>query len=322
MREMSIDRSGPQPLVTVGIPTYNRPEGLARTLECITGQTYGDLEIIVSDNCSPDSEVGMVVRAFQQRDDPIQYFRHPKNRGGLFNFRFVLERAAGEYFMWAADDDEWAKSYIETCLKALANGGGCSAFTSFLIKNRARNTVIESPLPMLSPTNSTFDNAYSYLNHMTPHYIYGLHKTWSVLFVLDDHWFDWYDCYFTLRLILDGGVVSILGQYLYVAGIDELERPPKPFEARADRVYTYHPFYLKCAQQVLRSAKLSGWQKTQLLLALTAFTAHAFCENEDMKRPLQVSMVATAMRVVNLPRRCTRRGLRIARELWPRSQHS
>lgn len=29
-----------EPLVNVGIPTYNRPEGLRRALECITGQTY------------------------------------------------------------------------------------------------------------------------------------------------------------------------------------------------------------------------------------------------------------------------------------------
>ncbi|MBK7374561.1 MAG: glycosyltransferase [Chitinophagaceae bacterium] len=45
------------PLVTVGIPTYNRPGGLERTLACITVQTYANLEIIVSDNCSADPRV-------------------------------------------------------------------------------------------------------------------------------------------------------------------------------------------------------------------------------------------------------------------------
>ena len=40
------------PLVTVGIPTYNRPKGLERTLQCILNQTYANLEIIISDNCS------------------------------------------------------------------------------------------------------------------------------------------------------------------------------------------------------------------------------------------------------------------------------
>ena len=50
------------PLVTVGIPTYNRPEGLERTLACITQQTYPNLEIIISDNCSPGPEVGEVIK--------------------------------------------------------------------------------------------------------------------------------------------------------------------------------------------------------------------------------------------------------------------
>jgi len=33
------------PLISVGIPTYNRPEGLERTLQQITSQTYKNLEI-------------------------------------------------------------------------------------------------------------------------------------------------------------------------------------------------------------------------------------------------------------------------------------
>ena len=45
------------PMVTVGIPTFNRPEGLERTLACITKQTYTNLEIIVSDNCSMPANI-------------------------------------------------------------------------------------------------------------------------------------------------------------------------------------------------------------------------------------------------------------------------
>lgn len=107
------------PLVSVGIPTYNRPEGLRRTLECITGQTYQNLEIIVSDNCSPGPETERVVREFMEKDSRIQYFKQEENKGPTFNFRFVLEKATGEYFMWAADDDDWDPTYVEKCVNAL-----------------------------------------------------------------------------------------------------------------------------------------------------------------------------------------------------------
>ena len=108
-----------EPLVSVGIPTYNRSEGLRRTLECITGQTYQNLEIIVSDNCSPMSETEAVVKEFIAKDCRIQYYRQEENRGPGFNFGFVLEKATGEYFLWAADDDIHEREFIRILVDPL-----------------------------------------------------------------------------------------------------------------------------------------------------------------------------------------------------------
>ena len=110
------------PLVSVGIPTYNRPDGLRRTLDCITSQTYKNLEIIVSDNCSPGSETETVVREFMAMDSRILYYRQGVNRGSTFNFEFVREKATGEFFMWAADDDEWDQDYISELEKLHRTG--------------------------------------------------------------------------------------------------------------------------------------------------------------------------------------------------------
>ena len=110
-----------EPLVSVGIPTYNRPDGLRRTLECITGQTYKNLEIIVSDNCSPGTEIEEVVREFMARDSRIQYYRQGENKGPMFNFNFVLEKATGEYFLWAADDDIHERDFISSLADPLEN---------------------------------------------------------------------------------------------------------------------------------------------------------------------------------------------------------
>ena len=109
------------PLISVGIPTYNRPDGLHRTLECITRQTYQNLEIIISDNCSPSNFTERVVQEFKRNDARIRSFRQKKNHGSMFNFKFVLEKATGEFFMWAADDDEWEPDFIEKCSVPLQN---------------------------------------------------------------------------------------------------------------------------------------------------------------------------------------------------------
>jgi glycosyltransferase involved in cell wall biosynthesis len=117
----SQDISTVEPLVSVGIPTFNRPQGLRRTLECITQQTYKNLEIIVSDNCSSGSETNAVIQGFMKNDKRIQYFHQESNKGITFNFQFVLQKATGDYFMWAADDDEWKETFIEKCLKEFLN---------------------------------------------------------------------------------------------------------------------------------------------------------------------------------------------------------
>ena len=105
-----------QPLVSIGIPTYNRPETLKRTLEGITQQTYRNLEIIVSDNNSSSSETEKIVREFMEVDKRIKYFRQQHNIGMFYNFRFVFQASRGEYFSWAADDDDRSLDFIESCI--------------------------------------------------------------------------------------------------------------------------------------------------------------------------------------------------------------
>ena len=172
------------PLVSVGIPTYNRPEGLRRTLECITRQTYSNLEIIVSDNDSPDRETEVVVREFMAKDSRIKYYRQEENKGITFNFKFVLELATGEYFMWAADDDVWKLSFISCLVEALEiNSDAVLAFCRHDIYHENRHTGhIESTkdnwseITTLSLYNRLF-YTYSSLSRISSIrcvYIYGL----------------------------------------------------------------------------------------------------------------------------------------------------
>ena len=107
------------PLVTVGIPTYNRPEGLERTLACITSQTYTNLEIIISDNCSSEPGVLPVIKKYSSNDKRVSYYIQEKNLSLVPNFQFLLDKATGNYFMWAADDDQWDVNFIDVCVRAM-----------------------------------------------------------------------------------------------------------------------------------------------------------------------------------------------------------
>ena len=92
------------PLVSIGIPTYNRSAGVCRTLMSLWAQEYPNLEIIISDNCSTDNTEDVIGVISKNRPE-IKYFRQQSNLGMIKNFEFVLRQAKGKYFMWVADDD-------------------------------------------------------------------------------------------------------------------------------------------------------------------------------------------------------------------------
>ena len=129
---LSPDVMNDMPLVSVGIPTYNRPDGLRNCLDAIIKQTYRNLEIIVSDNATPNNRTENVVREFTQIDSRVKYFRQNENKGAIYNFQFVLDKSTGDYFMWAADDDYRAPTYVESLLGELLRCPDCSiAFCDF-----------------------------------------------------------------------------------------------------------------------------------------------------------------------------------------------
>jgi glycosyltransferase involved in cell wall biosynthesis len=105
-----------QLLVTIAIPTYNRADSyLPQALKSAVKQTYQNIEIIVSDNCSTDN-TGIVVKSFT--DPRIRYFRQAINIKANDNFNFLLKEAKGCYFLLLHDDDMIDSDFIETCLKA------------------------------------------------------------------------------------------------------------------------------------------------------------------------------------------------------------
>ena len=58
---------------------------------------------------------------YAKRDKKIKYIRQKENMGATNNFKFVLEQATGEYFMWAACDDRWAAKFISHLMSILEN---------------------------------------------------------------------------------------------------------------------------------------------------------------------------------------------------------
>lgn len=102
------------PLITIGIPTYNRADGyLADALESALAQTYPHFEIVVSDNASTDHTEDLVKG---YKDPRIRYIKHPENVGFKNNFNSCIENARGDYFLLLCDDDLIDPDLLEVCM--------------------------------------------------------------------------------------------------------------------------------------------------------------------------------------------------------------
>lgn len=254
-------------VVSIGIPTYNRPVGLRRTLDCMLAQTYGALEILVSDNASPDEEVAKVCREYAERDLRIRVFRQSNGLGIVGNFQFVLAAATGTYFMWAADDDEWEPNFVEACVGQLEQGA-ITAMTASILHLRQTGEKLHQLAPRLNLEMSRYAASVAFLMRPYPSMMYGVHRRAEILDCLDDpRWFDYYDCYFVLKLLLRGPAV-VLPQALFVAGVDAPQYVIKPM----GKILRFAPFFnaLMAALDAAALSTTERWRLKALALLTTA----------------------------------------------------
>jgi glycosyltransferase involved in cell wall biosynthesis len=99
--------------VSILIPVFNRETVLRETIECALNQTYEDIEICISDNCSTDSS-WQIIESFSRANSKIKCLRQASNIGPARNWLACTEMATGIYSKILFSDDlitrDWIKS--------------------------------------------------------------------------------------------------------------------------------------------------------------------------------------------------------------------
>jgi glycosyltransferase involved in cell wall biosynthesis len=133
--------------LSILIPTYNRAQKLIRMLENIETEIARSdaanfLEVIVSDNASPD-ETKIAVEEFIPNGYKIRYFRQDVNVGFDRNIKFLYEQAKGDYVWYVSDDD----ILLPGAMQEVVNG----------LKETNPDVLLFSFEQPLGSTNRTFD---------------------------------------------------------------------------------------------------------------------------------------------------------------------
>ncbi|KNF09651.1 glycosyltransferases involved in cell wall biogenesis [Gottschalkia purinilytica] len=110
-----------EPLVTIGVTTYNCEKYLTVCLDSILKQTYKNIEILIVDDCSTDNTINIINRYKENHKNVISIY-HDKNSGGASKgINEIIRNSNGKYFQWIACDDSLQPQAIETFVKFMEN---------------------------------------------------------------------------------------------------------------------------------------------------------------------------------------------------------
>lgn len=137
--------------VTVGVVVFNGALTLRRAVESILNQSYRGFVIHISDDASTDTtaEVG---RSLAAEHSTVVFTQQSRNLGPANNFRFLLERANTEYFMWLAADDYLEPTYLARTITILDADPALVACVSRVrfVKPDGSSRLAEGTYPLLT----------------------------------------------------------------------------------------------------------------------------------------------------------------------------
>lgn len=137
-----------QPLVSVVIPTYKRPDVLPRSINSVLNQSYDNYEIIVVDDNNPEWEERKETNSIMQQyadNSKVIYIQHPYNKNGSAARNTGFRASNGKYIMFLDDDDEFTRDKIYQQVYCLENKdktwGAC--YTGYVRMNSKNKVVVK-----------------------------------------------------------------------------------------------------------------------------------------------------------------------------------
>ena len=112
---MAIEVNG-NPKISIILPTYNGSRYIRESIASCLNQTYGNIELIIVDDCSTDA-TPQIIGSLQ--DPRIKYIRNEKNQRLPRSLNIGFAAATGDYLTWTSDDNQFLPDALEKMLGCL-----------------------------------------------------------------------------------------------------------------------------------------------------------------------------------------------------------
>jgi len=142
--------SDERPLVTFALFAYNQEDYIREAVEGALAQTYSPLEIIISDDCSPDHTFQIIEEMVDGYlgSHTVRINRNKKNLGISPHVRYISELSTGEIVIIAAGDDI---SVPERTNRMVESFSDSDVIPSMVISNGEKIDENGNPLGVIFP---------------------------------------------------------------------------------------------------------------------------------------------------------------------------
>lgn len=98
------------PSISIIMPAYNSRSTIGESIQSVVNQTFSDWELLIIDDCSPES-MKDIAESFH--DERIRYIRLLKNSGVAAARNTGIVQAKGRYIAFLDSDDLWLPEKLE-----------------------------------------------------------------------------------------------------------------------------------------------------------------------------------------------------------------
>ena len=129
--------------IDILLPTYNGEKYLREQLDSILNQTYKNIRLIISDDCSKDS-TPKILEEYRNKDERIELYLQKENIGVVKGIEFLLKKVKSNYYMLADQDDVWLSMKVEKSIETLKRENADLVFGDLEVVNEKLETIYPS----------------------------------------------------------------------------------------------------------------------------------------------------------------------------------
>lgn len=130
----SIKDLNKEPLVSIIMPSYNSQTFIEKSIDAIIQQTYQNLELLITDDCSEDNTFE-IIKKYELADERIKVFRSKSNSGAGVARNNSIENANGRFIAFCDSDDRWFSDKLEKQIQFMLENRLGLSYTNYEIVN-------------------------------------------------------------------------------------------------------------------------------------------------------------------------------------------